>query len=268
MEVEVLAVSSGGSTKHAKHSMLKLYDWRYATQLRQDHKIGRWTPYHVDTYRAFVENGGAAKFVSALEDTNSIDDQPWDTAHNEAFLFDYCRDLYSCEVKAYNRLKDLQGKHVPRLLADVRFNAFPTQNAFFEVPGILLELVKGYSLADLTKFALQSSWQRICDDAVRTINLISDYGILNEDVKPRNILIRTYDDLSEYEIVVVDFAQCRFREIGQPEAAWKHEKWRQDEEGAIGYVMAQKLKGAFKYKPSGGRYAEKVMFKSLYLAHI
>ena len=37
MEVNVLAVS--GSTKHAKHSILKLYDWRFATQLRYVHRV-------------------------------------------------------------------------------------------------------------------------------------------------------------------------------------------------------------------------------------
>ena len=120
----------------------------------------------------------------------------------------------------------------------------------FEVPGILLELITGYSLADLAKCAPQSSWQRICDETIRAVNLIGDHGILKQDVKPRNVLIRTHDNLSECEVVVIDFALCKFREIGQSEAAWKHEKWRQDEEGAIGYVMARKLDGAFKYWPS------------------
>lgn len=245
MEVEVLA----GSTKYAKHSILKLYDWRYATQLRQDDRVGQWTPYHDDTYRTFVKEGGPATFISALEH-DSIDDQLWDTARDETFLFDYCCNLHSCEVEAYSRLKDLQGKSVPRFLADVRLDIFPTQDAFFEVRGILLELITGYSLDDLTKYAHQSSWQRICDETIRTINLVSDHGILNEDVKPRNVLIRTHDNLSGYEVVIIDFAQCRFREMGQSEAAWKHEKWRQDEEGAIGYVMERKLKGAFEYRPS------------------
>ena len=245
MEVEVQA----GSTKHAKHSILKLYDWRYATQLRQDYGVGQWSSYREDTYGTFVEEGGAAKFISALEH-DSIDDQIWDTARDETFLFDYFRNLHGCEVEAYSRLKDLQGKSVPRFLANVRLNILPTQNDFFEVRGILLELITGYSLDDLMKYAHPSSWQRICDETIRTINLVSDHGILNEDVKPRNVLIRTYDNPSEHEVVIVDFAQCRFREMGQSEAAWKHEKWRQDEEGAIGYVMERKLKGAFVYRPS------------------
>ena len=248
MEVDVLEVS--GSTKPAKHSILKLYDWRYATQLRQDYGVDQWDPYHEDIYRTFVEEGGAKEFVSFLEDDTSVDDQPWDTARNETFLFDHCRDLHSCEVEAYRRLEDLQGRHVPRFFADVRLNAFTTPNAFFEVRGILLEFISGYSLADLAVHAPQSSWQRICDETICTVNLISDHGILNEDVKPRNVLIRRRDKFSECAVVVIDFAMCRFRETGQSEAAWKHEKWRQDEEGAIGYVMAHKLKGAVEYRPS------------------
>ncbi|KAL8942985.1 MAG: hypothetical protein Q9216_001341 [Gyalolechia sp. 2 TL-2023] len=249
MEVNVLAGSS--STNQAQHSILKLYDWRYATQLRQDYKVDPWTPYHEDQYREFVEGGDAAKFISALEDNDNTDDQVWDTARNETFLFDYCRDLHSCEVEAYSRLGDLQGRNIPHFLADVRFDAFPIHNALFEIRGILLELIAGYSLADLAQYAHQSSWQRICDEAIHTINLISDRGILNEDVKPRNVLIRTQDPDSEREVVVViDFAQCRFREMNQSDADWRHEKWRQDEEGAIGYVMAHKLNGAFEYRPS------------------
>ena len=248
MEVEVLA--GFGSIERAKHSILKLYDWRYATQLRQAHKVDQWTPYHEDKYRAFVEEGGAAKFISSLEDNDDTDDQPWDTARDETFLFDYCRDLHSCEVEAYSRLRDLQGTNVPQFLADVRFDAFPLQDAFSEVRGILLELVTGYSLADLAKYAHRSSWQRICDEAIRTVNLISDHGILNEDVEPRNVLIRTRDKDAGHEVVVIDFAQCRFRETDQSEADWKHEKCRQDEEGAVGFVMAHKLNGAIEYRPS------------------
>lgn len=129
MEVEILT----GSTSHAQHAILKLFDWRYATQLRHDDRVGPWTPDHEDTYRTFVEEGGAATFVTALED-HSVDDQDWDTARDETYLFDYCRDLHGCEVEAYSRLKDLQGKNVPRVfLADIRLDVFAVQNPFFEV---------------------------------------------------------------------------------------------------------------------------------------
>lgn len=246
MDVDVLATS--GSTKYAKHSILKLYDWRYATQLRRDFRVDQWTPYHEDIYRAFVADGGAAKFISAME--NDTDDPARDLARNETLLFDICRDFHSCEVEAYSRLEDLQGRSVPRFYADVRLDAFPIANALFEVRGILLERVVGYSLADLATHAPPSCWQRLCEETIRTVDLIGDHGILNEDVKPRNVLIRTHGDVSGNEVVIIDFAQCSFRETDQSEADWQHEKWRQDEAGAIGYVMAHDLNGAFEYRPS------------------
>ena len=244
MEVEVLATSC-----FIKHAILKLFDWRYAIQLREDHGVGQWNLYREEAYRALVEKGEATEVVSDLEDNNSITKYPLDAAYEEGFLFDYCRDLYSCEVEAYSRLKDLQGKNVPRFFADILFHDSSTEH-HIGVRGILLEFIDGYDLTDIAKYAHRSSWQRICDETIRTVNLISNYGILNEDVKPHNVLVRSHNTLSERDIVVIDFAQCKFREASQPEAAWRHEKWRQDEEGAIGYVMAQRLKGAFEYKPS------------------
>lgn len=246
MEVECLAAS--GPAKRPAHSILKLYDWRYATQLRLDHKINPWSQSHEDAYREYVENNDAAKFVAALED--ETDDNLWDTAQNEAYLSEVCRDLHQCELKAYGCLKDLQGKSVPRFFANVHINAFSTENFFFEVQGIMIEFVKGYSLSDLAKNEPRSAWQSICDEAIRTVNLIGDHQVLNEDIKPHNILIRKQETLSKHEVFIIDFAQCRFRGDYESEADWKHEKWRQDEEGAIGYVMAHKLKGAVEYKPS------------------
>lgn len=114
----------------------------------------------------------------------------------------------------------------------------------------MIEFIEGYSLSDLAKYEPQSAWQSICDEAIRIVNLIGDHQILNEDVKPHNTLIQKQATLSKHEVFNIDFAQCRFRGDYESEADWKHEKWRQDEEGAIGYVMAHKLNGAVKYKTS------------------
>ena len=165
------------------------------------------------------------KVMSDLEDDNSIIKHPLDAAHEEGFLFNYCSDLHRCEVEAHNRLKDLQGKNVPRFFADVLFDNSSTEHTFLGVRGILLEFIDGYDLTGIAKYAHRSSWQRICDEAIHTVNLISNYGILNEDAKPHNILVRTYNNLSKHDIVVIDFAQCRFREASQSEAAWRYEKW-------------------------------------------
>lgn len=114
----------------------------------------------------------------------------------------------------------------------------------------MIEFINGYSLSDLAKNEPQSVWQNICDDAIRAVNLIGDHQVLNEDVKPHNVLIRKQKSISKHEVFIIDFAQCKFRGDYASDADWKHEKCEQDEEGAIGYVMAHRLKGAVRYKPS------------------
>lgn len=109
MEVESFAVS--GPAKYPKHSILELYDWRYAAQLRQNSKINLWTQSREDAHRNFVENADAAKFIASLDD--ETDGRSWNTAQNEAYLFAFSRGLYQCKLKAYGYLKDLQGKNVP-----------------------------------------------------------------------------------------------------------------------------------------------------------
>ncbi|CAD6583889.1 MAG: hypothetical protein ASARMPREDX12_001477 [Alectoria sarmentosa] len=218
-------LESSGPADYRELSVLKLYDWRYATQLRQDHKIDPWTQSHEDAYSEFVENGDAATFIAALDDgTDETDDRSWDPAHNEAYLFAFSRDLHRSEVKVYAHLKDLQGKSVPRFFASVHVNAFSTNNPLFGVQGILMEFIVGHSLSKLAQEEPESTWQSICDEAIRIINFISDHGVLNEDVKPHNIILRRQAASPALEVFIFDFAQCRFREDYKSEAEWEHEK--------------------------------------------
>lgn len=244
----VESLEGSGPAKDGELSILKLYDWRYATQLRRDHKIDPWSQSHEDAYRESVENGDAAKFLD--DDTEETDDLLWDTAQNEAYLFDFSRDLHSSEVKAYAHLKDLQGKSVPQFFASVHVNAFSTNNSLYEVQGVLMELIEGYSLSNLAQEEPESTWQTICDEAIRITNLIGDHGVLNEDVKHHNIIVRRHATSPAPEVFVIDFAQCRFREDYKSEEEWTHEKLMEDEEGAIGFIMAHRLEGAVEYKAS------------------
>ena len=238
------------SVKDWGPTILKLYDWRYATELRKYQKVGTWTQSHADAYRAFVENGDAAKFVMTLDDGRDYSDSwSWDRAHDEAYLFNVSRDRHRNEVNAYNNLKNLQGKNVPRFFADVHVDAFSRKHPLFEVRGILIEFIEGYCLSELLNEP-ESTWQSVCDEAVRTINLIGDHGVLNEDVRPDKIILRKRATSPAPEVFVIDFGQCRFREDYESDAEWMHEKSVQDEEGAVGWVMARRLGGMFEYKPS------------------
>lgn len=258
MEVDVLHSSEPAPTDYPKHAVLKLYDRRYATQLRGDYNIGPWTPAAEERYREFVASGEAAKLISETEDITIDDELSWGETHEETFLFDYCRDIYRCEIDVYRRLKDLQGETIPKVFADVRFNPWPSSDPpptdtqdFFEVPGILMEHIRGYSLGEIKDRAPPSTWQPICEEAIRIVNLIGDLGILNKDIQTRNILVRENkkgEAPSSYEVIFIDFGNCRFRGPDQSEEDWRHEKSEMDEEGAIGCVMEHKLKGGFKYQ--------------------
>lgn len=91
------------------------------------------------------------------DDEDETDDESWNTAQNEAYLFDFSRELHKCETKAYDYLKDHQGKDVPRFLVNVHVNVFSTKNSLFEVQGIMMEFIKGYNLSDLAKNEPQSA---------------------------------------------------------------------------------------------------------------
>ena len=202
-----------------------------------------------------MESGDAAKFISKLDDDDDDSDN-WNTAQDEAFLFDYCRDLYKSETAVYDALKDRQGKCIHRLLQKVLLDpnvSVPASNplaSYFEVPGVLLERIEGFSLEHIHLHVPMEFWQDICDKAIKIVNCISHRGILNEDVKTRNVIVRKKG--RGYDVVMIDFAQCRFRERDESEKEWKLAKQQQDEEGAIGYVMQGRLKkGAeIKYKPT------------------
>ena len=106
----VMAVVIDPGTTGAKAAVLRLYDRRYAEQLCDDKGIAPWTPAHDQQYARFVMNGGAAEFLSKLNDDNGDnDDDPdnWNTAQDETYLLDYCRDLYKSETAVYQTLEDL-----------------------------------------------------------------------------------------------------------------------------------------------------------------
>lgn len=233
--------------------------------MRRDRRVDPWTQAHEDAYLGSVQKGDALRFIAAAsgDSGEGICDEPWDMGRKEAFLCGLSRKLHKCEVKTYDHLKPLQGTHIPQFFADVSLHLPSPQSSLFSILGILIEFIDGYTLSHLDKNSPPSTWQAICNQAIHVVDLISDNGVLDEDVKLHNFIVQNRADLSEdnfipenhgdppeQRVFKIDFAQCRFREDFQSEAEWKHEKWGQDEEGAVGYIMAHKWKGIIEYKPS------------------
>jgi hypothetical protein len=71
------------------------------------------------------------------------------------------------------------------------------------------------------------------------VNSISDYGILNKDVKPENFMVRkiSFNGSIKYKLAIVNFVLCRAHMLDKLDASWRQEKRSQDEEGVVGFVM-------------------------------
>lgn len=311
MEVDILLPA-----RDPVRAILKLYDWRYSAQLREENYIAPWDSDHETALIDFIQSGGAATFLDRLRHDDDFEEpeEGWNLAENETYLYDQCLLMYRTETSVYAELRECQGNQIPRLITPITFRTVregsssegssPISNnsstvagaaikgtlnsasgydraadattAFaderFEIKGILLERIAGFNLGSLTEQVPQTAWQLIVDQAIQNVHILSDHHILNTDIRNSNILVvplsprsvdhanrsSTADDDVDTEagtasppfrVVMIDFAQCRFREADQSDAEWGRREWAQDEEGAIGMVVRSKLK-----KSTSGRF--------------
>ena len=233
--------------------VLKLYDRRFATGLRQNIGACPWNPDIEDEYRRFVYKDRPSNFFKLCSDEFWVaeEQENWNRAQYEAFLQYSCRKFRNVEVKVYDRIQDIQGKDVPRLFA--RLSARPSSNSssiseYLGCKGILLEFIQGFPLTNLSDHAPNDTWQYICEDAIQIVNRIGGRDICNKDVKTRNFIVRKDPDTGRLKVFMIDFGLCRLRKRRLDDQDWKWMKAVMDEEGAVGKVMERKLKGGFEYR--------------------
>ncbi|KAJ5939475.1 hypothetical protein N7466_002609 [Penicillium verhagenii] len=237
--------------------VLKLFDRRFAMGFRKSEEISPWSLDIEQNYHQFILNGDAAKLVTELTADRGLparDFDVWNSSQEETYLHDFMQGLYETETQVYNTLADLQGSHIPQLFSCVTMPlSTPVQNnplsEYIDIPGILLQYVEGFPLTDIATCAPRDSWQSICEDTIRIVNLVGDRGILNEDVKTRSFVVQKCPE-NQFQVFMIDFALCDFRQDYPNEIEWEKYKAREDEEGAVGYVMQKKLQGGFVYHRS------------------
>ncbi|KAL2186611.1 hypothetical protein L209DRAFT_731505 [Thermothelomyces heterothallicus CBS 203.75] len=234
------------------HFVLKLYDRQFGTFLRSNVR-GQVVPHTQEieaAFRTFVMKGTMLAFLEWLEDTNKTRDMPMkprhflDAADNgpvkfEAALWAECHENFERETQAYTRLRDLQGKSIPRMLAHVCLAATdnepvdalkemsPELVPYLEVNGILLERIDGYELEDITASPLAPpthEWQQIVQSAVNLAHDINRRGIVMQDCDPRNVVVHRVSQTPHF----VDLAECRFRD--EMEKYWHEWEWDDDED--------------------------------------
>jgi len=237
--------------------VLKLYDRRFSTQLREDMGAKPWTPETEQQYRDFVDCDDGREYFSywwALAKQHDIvgylNRKRWSAAKFEAYLHFNCIEMYDDEKKAYELMSDLQGECVPKIFGEVVLDqpyAFKELDEDEEtevhenlttIPGFLMQHLDGFHLTDLHKHLPSKYWQSILDSAVQTIGKIQNCGIFNRDVNTRSFIVNR----QTREVKMIDFGMVRFREDFQSDRDWEELQANHDEEGAVGMVMPRYLK--------------------------
>ena len=232
-------------------AFLKLFDRRFADQLREREGIDPWTKDMEESYIKFVQSGRVHKFLHDLHHVKDFQEETeddWDDAENEAFLADKLLKLYTTETATYNALRNYQGCVIPRLSAEINLDLTPPNangedsqpEELFRVKGILLQYIDGFCLSDLADRAPQSSWQNIVDQAISIVHVLGDNNIMNEDVRHGNFMVSP-EDSGGYRVFMIDFGLCIFRGQDESDRDWGRKKITEDEEGAIGLVMKMRL---------------------------
>lgn len=225
--------------------VLKLYDHRFSTEQRQEYAVPVWSDQRKELYIDSVRKGEAARFMDWLDSEESDYGDTWSPGQYETFLFGVCEELCEAEKVAYNALKKFQGKTIPQLYGTVTLRTHsathPALQRFFDVPGLLLEHIDGFALRDLADHCPKSQWNPVCVRAVSIVESIMKCGLLNEDVSPRNFLVRTGDS-GFLDPVMIDFALTRFRKPGESDEAWYAAIRKEDELRKIGEAMQGKLR--------------------------
>lgn len=112
----------------------------------------------------------------------------------------------------------------------------------FKVKGVLLEYIEGYNMWDMLDHFPPSTWQGLVDEAIGIVHILSDYSILNQDVRPENFLVAPGKDGAAPRVYMIDFGCCRFRREDESDEDWGRDKNSRNEDGAIGARVQQKAK--------------------------
>ncbi|KAM0322550.1 hypothetical protein ACHAQA_009397 [Verticillium albo-atrum] len=255
MTVDILDKQHGQDTSST--AFLKLFDRRFSTQLRRDGGIDPWTEGMEGAYQNMVKSGKIDQFLHNLREVEGFQDateEDWDDGENEAFLADDTLKLFNTEVQVYEALRCHQGERIPRLLATVELDINPndelptvstTYPDFepYKIKGMLLQHIDGPDLTDIADHFPLSTWQRIVDKAVSSVQILGDHNILNRDVRPDNFVVAatSVDDDGTPQVFMIDFALCRFRGPEESDKEWGMAKCTKDEEGAVGLLMKKYL---------------------------
>jgi hypothetical protein len=122
--------------------ILKLYDRRHVDNMRDDFDAGkRYDEEKESAYQRYLldPNKRSHDFVADLFASDSgSDDDLEDGGAFEDYLAHRCESMWEKEVQAYERMRDLQGEMIPRLLGLVNYDPQDEEGAIgWVIQGLL-----------------------------------------------------------------------------------------------------------------------------------
>jgi hypothetical protein len=193
LEVAMLGPSNSKSSSTAAFAaVLKLYDRRFGPELRVD---GNSTPipHTAEREEAFQSYVRQKLGTEDQSERRLGKDHLNRTGKCEFAFWLRCKNDFQSETEAYERLKDLQGRTIPRMYAHVRvvsptsnkpqeLQDLPEADQYFDVNGIILSRINGWSLEDerIPRLAPPGSekWQGIVQSVVDAVHEINKRGVI------------------------------------------------------------------------------------------
>ncbi|RDB18493.1 hypothetical protein Hypma_000331 [Hypsizygus marmoreus] len=266
LRVSLRPSQSVGDVSAPSEAILKLYDRRCMANIRGMYDETK--PHDASkelAYRQYLDDARKAKDAACdFDDPLFFEERDVSDGEFEGYIEHQCRQMFDAECSTYRHLLELQGQLIPRLHGTVEYIPPPmianngTEIVMDPIPGILVEYIPSITLRNLVQ-----TWRTldpplsldilcsVADSATAVIERISDYSVLNEDVRLDNMLVRqplftgnaasnnaSMENLVPNPCVLIDLAQCRLRREDETDEDWRAVKWSQDEAGAIGFVLA------------------------------
>ena len=100
----------------------------------------------------------------------------------EEMFYRLLMECYDSEHKAYERLKDLQGSAIPRLIMAGQF--LPPDERAIQPPALVLEYIPSINLYDIPSAAITPA---ICTQLLSAIESFPSYGVIHNDITSTNI---------------------------------------------------------------------------------
>lgn len=243
------------------NAIVKLYNRRFMVSLREEYGLGTpWSLAKEREYQRYLQKGTRTADVSLPSypvDWEQQGEKERNHGEFEAWIQQEAITSFHAEKDTYARLHEMQGISLPRMYGTVDIKI---QNPLDNLPGIIIEYISSMKFDHLIE-----TWKNrepqlpnsllvsLCYDAIRIVDRVSDFDVLNPDVRLDQFLLRpsfasitspSQEESSSREsmVVLIDLGGCRFRRAGESDEEWREAKQMQDETGAVGYGVAGLIK--------------------------